>query len=209
MEHKDASGFMVNLELNITKDLWFKEDITALLYICILFKLVVQFLSLYFGGTMCGIKTIIALLILGQFHASVKGKNEAIALSHPPYVCVCAFFCDFRVILTHLPFLYFVSLLFMGVISFFWFAFAVWRSVSLIKKLRSNTLIFTVWLCTAYSTIFLSCVGRSFSQQTDSPCSPSPCFNKGDCLARTSEEGFGYSCLCPEGFSGKRCEISK
>ena len=40
---------------------------------------------------MCGLKTIIALLILGQFHASVKGKNEAIALSHPCYVCVCAF----------------------------------------------------------------------------------------------------------------------
>jgi len=65
---------------------------TALLYICILFKLVVQFLSLYFGGTMCGIKTIIALLVLGQFHASVKGKDEAIALSHPPYMCVCVLF---------------------------------------------------------------------------------------------------------------------
>ena len=41
---------------------------------------------------MCGIKTIIALLVLGQFHASVKGKDEAIALSHPPYMCVCVLF---------------------------------------------------------------------------------------------------------------------
>lgn len=83
---------------------------TALLYICIPFKLVVQFLSLYFGGTMCGLKTIIALLVLGQFHASVKGKNEAIALSHPCYV---GFYVTLdQVMLTHLPFLYFVSLLF-------------------------------------------------------------------------------------------------
>ena len=56
---------------------------------------------------------------------------------------------------------------------------------------------------------FLSYVGRSFSRQIDSPCSPSPCFNKGECRARTPEEGHGYLCLFPEGFSGKRCEISK
>jgi len=56
---------------------------------------------------------------------------------------------------------------------------------------------------------FLSYVGRSFSRQIDNPCRPSPCLNKGECRARTSEEGYGYSCQCPEGFSGKRCEISK
>ena len=57
-----------------------KEDITALLYFCILFKLVVQFLSLYSSVEMYGVNIIVALLVLGQFHASVTGENEAIAL---------------------------------------------------------------------------------------------------------------------------------
>ncbi|KAG6440549.1 hypothetical protein O3G_MSEX001281 [Manduca sexta] len=40
-------------------------------------------------------------------------------------------------------------------------------------------------------------------------CNPSPCLNNGICVDLTqpvSENGTKYRCLCPYGFSGKRCE---
>lgn len=43
-------------------------------------KLVVLFLSVYPGGNMYGVKIITALVVLGQFQASVNGENEVIAL---------------------------------------------------------------------------------------------------------------------------------
>ncbi|TWW57719.1 Neurocan core protein 245 kDa early postnatal core glycoprotein [Takifugu flavidus] len=35
------------------------------------------------------------------------------------------------------------------------------------------------------------------------PCQTNPCLHGGSCL----QEGDGYSCYCPQGFSGESCEI--
>ncbi|RXN20403.1 neurocan core [Labeo rohita] len=37
----------------------------------------------------------------------------------------------------------------------------------------------------------------------DDPCQTNPCLHGGSCLT----EGEGYSCLCPQGYSGESCEI--
>ncbi|KAM6938381.1 neurocan core protein [Lycodopsis pacificus] len=37
----------------------------------------------------------------------------------------------------------------------------------------------------------------------DNPCQTNPCLHGGSCL----QEGDGYSCYCPQGFSGESCEI--
>ncbi|XP_017262761.1 neurocan core protein [Kryptolebias marmoratus] len=37
----------------------------------------------------------------------------------------------------------------------------------------------------------------------NNPCQTSPCLHGGSCL----QEGDGYSCYCPQGFSGENCEI--
>eukprot|EP00063_Salmo_salar_P029383 XP_014004218.1 PREDICTED: neurocan core protein [Salmo salar] len=37
----------------------------------------------------------------------------------------------------------------------------------------------------------------------DNPCQTSPCLHGGSCL----QEGDGYSCYCPQGYSGESCEI--
>ncbi|XP_073699746.1 neurocan core protein [Garra rufa] len=37
----------------------------------------------------------------------------------------------------------------------------------------------------------------------DDPCQTNPCLHGGSCLT----EGKGYSCLCPQGYSGESCEI--
>lgn len=37
------------------------------------------------------------------------------------------------------------------------------------------------------------------------PCQTNPCLHGGSCL----QEGDGYSCYCPQGFSGESCEIGE
>uniref|UniRef100_A0A672P1L9 Neurocan b n=1 Tax=Sinocyclocheilus grahami TaxID=75366 RepID=A0A672P1L9_SINGR len=44
---------------------------------------------------------------------------------------------------------------------------------------------------------------RSLSTTEDDPCLTNPCLHGGSCLT----EGEGYSCLCPQGYSGESCEI--
>uniref|UniRef100_A0A9J8A7P3 Neurocan core protein n=1 Tax=Cyprinus carpio carpio TaxID=630221 RepID=A0A9J8A7P3_CYPCA len=44
---------------------------------------------------------------------------------------------------------------------------------------------------------------RSLSTTEDDPCQTNPCLHGGSCLT----EGEGYSCLCPQGYSGESCEI--
>lgn len=39
----------------------------------------------------------------------------------------------------------------------------------------------------------------------DNPCQTNPCLHGGSCL----QEGDGYSCYCPQGFSGESCEIGE
>ncbi|KAL4658908.1 neurocan core protein-like [Arapaima gigas] len=41
------------------------------------------------------------------------------------------------------------------------------------------------------------------SAAEDDPCQTNPCLHGGSCLS----EGKGYSCYCPQGFSGESCEI--
>uniref|UniRef100_A0A673XUF6 Neurocan core protein n=1 Tax=Salmo trutta TaxID=8032 RepID=A0A673XUF6_SALTR len=41
------------------------------------------------------------------------------------------------------------------------------------------------------------------SAAEDNPCQTSPCLHGGSCL----QEGDGYSCYCPQGYSGESCEI--
>ncbi|XP_077082528.1 neurocan core protein [Siphateles boraxobius] len=43
----------------------------------------------------------------------------------------------------------------------------------------------------------------SRSSAEDDPCQTNPCLHGGSCLT----EGEGYSCLCPQGYSGESCEI--
>ncbi|XP_078382242.1 uncharacterized protein LOC144664915 [Oculina patagonica] len=45
--------------------------------------------------------------------------------------------------------------------------------------------------------------GLSAVQRTVSPCFQSPCENGGQCYHSAE----GYYCQCPEGYSGKRCQI--
>lgn len=47
-----------------------------------------------------------------------------------------------------------------------------------------------VWLCFAVDS---------------NPCQTNPCLHGGSCL----QEGDGYSCYCPQGFSGESCEIGE
>ncbi|KAI9547745.1 hypothetical protein NQZ68_015011 [Dissostichus eleginoides] len=37
----------------------------------------------------------------------------------------------------------------------------------------------------------------------NNPCQTNPCLHGGSCL----QEGDGYSCYCPQGYSGESCEI--
>lgn len=37
------------------------------------------------------------------------------------------------------------------------------------------------------------------------PCRTNPCVHGGSCL----QEGDGYSCYCPQGFTGESCEIGE
>ncbi|CAB1424456.1 unnamed protein product [Pleuronectes platessa] len=39
--------------------------------------------------------------------------------------------------------------------------------------------------------------------EENNPCQTNPCLHGGSCL----QEGDGYSCYCPQGFSGESCEI--
>uniref|UniRef100_A0A673K3L5 Neurocan core protein n=1 Tax=Sinocyclocheilus rhinocerous TaxID=307959 RepID=A0A673K3L5_9TELE len=43
----------------------------------------------------------------------------------------------------------------------------------------------------------------AYCYQEDDPCQTNPCLHGGSCLT----EGEGYSCLCPQGYSGESCEI--
>ncbi|XP_026053333.1 neurocan core protein-like isoform X1 [Carassius auratus] len=43
----------------------------------------------------------------------------------------------------------------------------------------------------------------SITSAEDDPCQTNPCLHGGSCLT----EGEGYSCLCPQGYSGESCEI--
>ena len=54
--------------------------------------------------------------------------------------------------------------------------------------------------------LYFSLVGSSIRKQ-DNPCYPGLCKNGGVCRAKTPDEGYGYYCLCIEGFGGDNCEI--
>uniref|UniRef100_A0A8C9R804 Neurocan core protein n=1 Tax=Scleropages formosus TaxID=113540 RepID=A0A8C9R804_SCLFO len=43
----------------------------------------------------------------------------------------------------------------------------------------------------------------AFCYRGDDPCQTNPCLHGGNCLS----EGKGYSCYCPQGYSGESCEI--
>ncbi|KAG8003561.1 Neurocan core protein [Nibea albiflora] len=45
--------------------------------------------------------------------------------------------------------------------------------------------------------------GATCHQVENNPCQTNPCLHGGSCL----QEGDGYSCYCPQGFSGESCEI--
>uniref|UniRef100_A0AAQ6IS89 Neurocan core protein n=1 Tax=Anabas testudineus TaxID=64144 RepID=A0AAQ6IS89_ANATE len=49
----------------------------------------------------------------------------------------------------------------------------------------------------------LSTVNDLQSNVENNPCQTNPCLHGGSCL----QEGDGYSCYCPQGFSGESCEI--
>lgn len=60
------------------------------------------------------------------------------------------------------------------------------------------------YICrTMFQTWFSSLC--SVSTAEDDPCQTNPCLHGGSCLT----EGEGYSCLCPQGYSGESCEIGK
>uniref|UniRef100_A0A672SHL8 Neurocan core protein n=1 Tax=Sinocyclocheilus grahami TaxID=75366 RepID=A0A672SHL8_SINGR len=50
-----------------------------------------------------------------------------------------------------------------------------------------------------FSCVLLICKSKA----EDDPCQTNPCLHGGSCLT----EGEGYSCLCPQGYSGESCEI--
>ena len=41
---------------------------------------------------------------------------------------------------------------------------------------------------------------------TSDVCASSPCLNGGTCYDARIADGVGYSCQCPEGYTGRRCE---
>ncbi|KAM7410215.1 hypothetical protein PAMA_001591 [Pampus argenteus] len=45
---------------------------------------------------------------------------------------------------------------------------------------------------------------KTVQQVEHNPCQTNPCLHGGSCL----QEGDGYSCYCPQGFSGESCEIA-
>ena len=101
-DHKDASCFTdaYKVETKHNKRLGNEgRDICANITLYTL-KYTALSISLFSGGNMYGIKIIIALVILGLFNASVKGKWVDRWFS---------FVDDFGVDLTHAPFLYLVS----------------------------------------------------------------------------------------------------
>jgi len=56
--------------------------------------------------------------------------------------------------------------------------------------------------CNVLNRVLFVCV---VSTAEDDPCQTNPCLHGGSCLT----EGEGYSCLCPQGYSGESCEIGK
>ncbi|CAB4014837.1 fibrillin-2-like isoform X48 [Paramuricea clavata] len=56
--------------------------------------------------------------------------------------------------------------------------------------------------CASYGVIIIWLSDDRY-QQCDSPCASAPCFNGGTC----SNSGTSFSCSCPVGYSGDRCEI--
>ncbi|XP_058942132.2 delta-like protein 4 [Pocillopora verrucosa] len=54
---------------------------------------------------------------------------------------------------------------------------------------------------------FQAVVKGSSIRKQDNPCYPGLCKNGGVCRAKTPDEGYGYYCLCIEGFGGDNCEI--
>ncbi|KAL1023056.1 hypothetical protein UPYG_G00035910 [Umbra pygmaea] len=53
------------------------------------------------------------------------------------------------------------------------------------------------------STSFASTWSYDISPSEVDPCQTNPCLHGGSCL----QEGDGYSCYCPQGYSGESCEI--
>lgn len=39
------------------------------------------------------------------------------------------------------------------------------------------------------------------------PCSPNPCMNNGTCMTSEDPYGWGYCCVCPKQYGGRRCQV--